>query len=149
MGGAVEVSRDRLQLLRRGPIIQIAIGHPKAEYQEAVALGLDLPKPQSIHALIDTGASVTIVNPEVAKTCRLRQTGMASIQAAGHKADYPEFAASIDFPGSGLKSLEIIRVVACPLASVEMSCLLGRDVLYHWELLYNGYSGRVVVKEVS
>ena|SRR5689334_1677164 len=136
------------ELQRIGPLIKVMIGHTKPELEEAKSLGFEFPQPRPFHGLIDTGAAVTIINPELAKTYKLVRTGRAPIKAAGHTAVYDEFAASISFPERNLKEFEILRIVACPLASAEMSCLIGRDILRHWELNYNGDSGEVTIRDL-
>ena len=136
-------------LLKHGPIIPIVIGWPLFETNENVPIALQPAEPRQIHALIDTGASLTIVNPALARTLKLQQTGEATIYAAGSSGTYPEFAASISFPGTSLPNMDIVRIVGCPLASQVMSCLIGRDVLKNWELTYNGLLGRFSIQRIS
>jgi hypothetical protein len=148
MGNAVVLRFDRSSLIDRGPIMQVVVGHPKIEFDEAVSIGLELRKPIVVRALIDTGAAITIINPELAQTFKLKFTGMGRINAAGHTADYPEYAAAISFPDSRLLPFDVLRIRACPLARAEMSCLIGRDILRFWELTYNGDSGVVAVRDL-
>ena len=111
-------------------------------------VGLEFPPARPVNGLIDTGAAVTIVNPELAKTYKLHYTGPARIRTAGHLDTYPEYAAAISFPDRDLQTFEVLRVVACPLASAEMSCLIGRDILRQWEMVYNGRSGEVSIRDL-
>lgn len=136
-------SRNPSLLLQEGPHIPILISATRFEIDEGRPLGLDFPE-WPIQALIDTGASVTIVNPEVAKTCKLRQTSRAKIVAVGGmEGEFPEHAAAISFPGSELPSIDVIRVVACPIIRRPFSCLIGRDILQRFRLVYDGRSGEV------
>jgi len=148
MGRKVVVSFSPSILQQSGPIIQVMIEHPKLEQEEAKAVGLEFPAVRAVSGLIDTGASFTILNPTLAQTYKLRYTGPALVRTAGHVDWYPEYAAAISFPNQDLQGFDILRVVACPLASAEMSCLVGRDILRHWELRYNGHSGQVSIEDL-
>jgi predicted aspartyl protease len=143
----VDLSWPPGHLQSDGPWILISIGNPQFELDEARALGLEFPEPRPFKALIDTGASVTIINPEVAQTWKLRQTGFAQIAAAGSSGRYPEHAAAIRFPGTDLKGFDPIRVIACPIVRQPVSCLIGRDILRSWLLTYNGQTGQVTVQD--
>jgi predicted aspartyl protease len=93
--------------------------------------------------LIDTGASVTIINPQIAATCKLRHTGRARIVAVGGEpGEYREYAAAISFPETAIPKIDAIRVVACPIIRQPyFSCLIGRDILQKWLLTYDGPNG--------
>ena len=134
------------RLLQQGPHIEILISATRLEVDEGRAIGLEYPD-MSVRALIDTGASLTIINPEIAASCKLRQTGRQKINAVGGEAgEYPEYAAAISFPGSELPSLDTTRVVACPIIRQPFfSCLIGRDILRKWLLKYDGRSGEVEI----
>ena len=117
-------------LLQRGPHIRILISATRLEVDEGRAIGLEFPE-LPVGALIDTGASLTIINPQIAATCKLRQTGRQKINAVGGEAgEYPEYASAIAFPGSELPSLDTTRVVACPIIRQPFfACLIGRDIM--------------------
>jgi len=146
-GAKYSRSYSRVDLRRTGPKITITIGHPKATRTLAQQKGVELPKPLTIEALIDTGASRTVINPQVAVTCGLRQTGQARISSAGHITERQEFAGAIHFPGQELSGFDPTSLVACPLPEQDVSCLLGRDVLERWNFTYDGRSGLVEVEE--
>lgn len=122
-------------LFQQGPHIEILISATRLEVDEGRAVGLEFPD-VAVRALIDTGASLTIINPQIAASCKLRQTGHQKINAVGGEAgEHPEFAAAISFPGSELPGLDTIRVVACPIIRQPFfSCLIGRDIMRKWLL---------------
>jgi predicted aspartyl protease len=140
-------SYSRTELRRTGPKITVTIGHPQATLALAEQSNLELKKPFTVTALIDTGASRTVISPVLAATCGLRQTGEARISSAGHIMARPEFAGAIHFPGQELKGFDPMSLVACPLPEQDVACLLGRDVLERWNLTYDGRSGFVEVEE--
>lgn len=97
-----------------------------------------------MRALIDTGASLTVINPKIAITCKLKQTGHQMINAVGGQAG--AYAAAISFPRTELPSLDSTRVVACPIIRQPFfSCLIGRDIMRKWLLTYDGRSGEVEI----
>jgi gag-polyprotein putative aspartyl protease len=140
-------SYSRTELRRSGPKITVTIGHPHSALLLAEQSHVELKKPYTVTALIDTGASRSVISPRLAITCGLRQTGQARISSAGHITDRPEFAGAIHFPNQSLKGFDPMSLVACPLPEQDVACLLGRDVLERWNLTYDGRSGLVEVEE--
>ena len=135
------------ELRENGPRTSISIGHSDLEYEESRSLGLELPPPLTVSGLIDTGASITVINPRVADSRRLRQTGFALVSAAGSQAQYPEYVASLKFPGTSLRGFELVRVVGCQLPRQPIACLIGRDILRKWLLTYDGQSATVTISD--
>lgn len=145
----VILSQTRADLRRDGLKLRILIGHPRADVEAAKKANVPLKPPQPIVGIIDTGSSVTVVNPQVVQTCGLRQTGSQRVAGVGVEATYrPEFAASIQFPEHPLATFDAFRVIACPLPPQEgVACLLGRDILERWRLLYDGRNGEVTLED--
>lgn len=139
---------DPFVLQTHGPRILIDISAPSADIQEGKALGLEFPEPFRITAVIDTGASLTVVNPEVVEGCKLRATGFAIVASIERKARYHQHAARIEFPGTKLKALDGIPVVACRISQQPYACLIGRDILRNWLLTYNG-GGNITILELG
>ncbi len=144
---ALELRFNAEELRANGTRIQVVIGPSTLEVQELGSTGLELPREISISGLIDSGASITVINPQVARTCGLRQTGFALVSAAGSSAEYPEYAASLAFPNSNLKRFDIVRVVACQLPHQPIACLIGRDVLRRWNFQYDGPNSRIRIED--
>ena len=133
--------------MQQGPHIAILVSATRWEVEEGRSVGLEFPE-LPVRALIDTGASLTIINPQIAATCKLKQTGHQKINAVGGEAgEYPEFAAAIRFPETELPGLDTARVVACPIIRQPFfSCLIGRDILQKWLFTYNGRTGAVEIQ---
>lgn len=134
-------------LLEQGPHIAVTVSATVWEVEEGRAVGLEYPT-LPVRALIDTGASLTVINPQIAATCKLKQTGHQKINAVGGEAgEFPEYACAISFPETELPSLDTARVVACPIIRQPFfSCLIGRDILRKWLFLYDGRSGEVEIR---
>jgi predicted aspartyl protease len=134
-------------LQKDGPRIFIQISAPSSDIKEGSPVGLEFPPPFGITAVIDTGASLTVVNPEVVEKCKLRATGFAIVASIEKKAQYRQHAAWIRFPNTKLKDLDGIPVVACKISQQPYSCLIGRDILRNWLLTYSG-DGTVSIEEL-
>jgi predicted aspartyl protease len=136
---------DKTTLLTQGPHIEVVISRAEPESRQTRT---DERRGLAIRALIDTGASVTIINPQIAETCKLVQTDWVNITTVGGvTGQFPGYAASLSFPGRDLPALEIVRVVACPIIEQRFfSCLIGRDILRRWRLVYDGLNGEVEVR---
>jgi hypothetical protein len=137
---------DSSTLLVQGPHIAILISRTTTGSRGGQATQSDHP-PLPLRALIDTGASLTLINPEIATTCNLKQTGYQEISALGGVAGrYPIYAAAVSFPGTDLPAFDAIPVVACAIIRQPFfSCIIGRDILRNWILTYDRRTGEVEI----
>ncbi len=93
-----------------------------------------------MNALIDTGASSTVITPRVADQLRLVHTGFQKVSSVQDEQQQPVYYGFIIFPwGSGKET----PIVSCPLKKFD--CLIGRDILLHWHFTYNGPDGSFVI----
>lgn len=144
----VILSQSRTDLRSNGPKIRISIGHPEREIEAAKRAGRQLKPPRVIMAMIDTGASVTVINNEVAITCGLRPTAPTQVSVVGTIIDANEFIAAVRFIDHDLRGFDPLRVVGSSLPRQEgIACLLGRDVLERWALYYDGRIGELWVED--
>jgi predicted aspartyl protease len=113
------------------------------------AIGLEYQKPLPIRALLDTGASVTVISKKFADYCKLFQTNEGSeITAIGATHRCGEHAGSISFPGTDLRSFDPIRIVSAVFAKERhYACLIGRDILRNWVIVFDGRSKRVTITD--
>lgn len=129
----------QLVLNGMGPFIQVTITHPRIIQEEFKRLGRRIPS-ISVNALIDTGASGTVVSPKVSDDLGLIHTGFQTVTSVQDEQQRPVYYAFILFPwGSGKE----IPIVSCPLRRFD--CLIGRDILMHWHVSYNGPDGSIVI----
>jgi hypothetical protein len=134
-------------LQKDGPRIPIEISAPQSYIKEESVLGFEFPPPFRITAVLDTAASLTVVNPEVIEKCKLRHTGFATVVSVEKKGRYRQHAAWIRFPGAPLRDFDDIPVVACRITQQPYACLIGRDILRNWLFTYDG-SGTVTIEEL-
>jgi len=93
-----------------------------------------------VNALIDTGASGTVITPRVADQLGLVHTGFQKVFSVQDEQQRPVYYGIIIFPwGIGKE----IPIVSCPLKNFD--CLIGRDILLYWHFTYNGPDGSIVI----
>jgi len=122
-----------------GPIVEVLISQPKIIQDRLLQEGKGI-SPVKAKALIDTGASITAIRPKIADQLQLRQTGFQKMYSVQDEQDQPVYFGNILFPWGGSRE---IPIVACPLKTLD--CLIGRDILQHWHLSYNGPDGSIVI----
>ena len=95
------------------------------------------------HALIDTGATRTVVRDDVVRQLGLNPVGSTVIATASsqHVRCY-EYVARIVFPNNVV--FESVMIGA-PLLGQSIDCLIGRDILSHGILIYVGYTNTFTV----
>jgi hypothetical protein len=113
------------------------------------ALGLEYPKPLRMRALLDTGASVTVISKTFANHCKLFQTNEGSeITAIGATHRCGEHADAISFPGTNLRRVDPTRIVSVDFPKERhYAILIGRDILRNWVINFDGHSRRVTITD--
>ena len=71
-----------LRISPQGPILRAAIMVSTSRHEMLVAAGQSAPVPHTIEALIDTGASISGVDPTVLSALGLTPTGTAEVVSA-------------------------------------------------------------------
>jgi hypothetical protein len=104
-----------------------------------------VPAPVPIRALVDTGASCSCVDPSVLTSLGLTPTGSARINTPSNGSepvDLPQYDVALIIPpatpGQSPLIFPIIPVVASQLRAQGIEALIGRDILSHCILVYNG-----------
>lgn len=126
-------------LNQMGAFIPVTITHPQSIQEKLKQQGKSIPS-VTVNALIDTGASGTVITPRVADKLGLIHTGYQKVSSVQDEQERPVYYGFIIFPwGMG----KAIPIVSCPLKN--MDCLIGRDILLHWHFTYNGPDGSIVI----
>jgi hypothetical protein len=80
----VELNWDPFNQTDPGPCIDVTVTNSIDVINAGLAIGLEYPEPRQMRALLDTGASVTVISRVFADYCRLFQTNEGSeITAVG------------------------------------------------------------------
>jgi Aspartyl protease len=136
-------SRDRLA--RLGPTIPVAISLPAATLALYQSAGLPVPPSVTGLAMIDTGASVCVIDEDALTGLGIARSGSMAISTASGSTIQPTFAASISFPGTSLPNVHFADFVGAPLRAHGVIALIGRSVLRYFIVMYNGPGGAVSV----
>jgi len=130
-----------IALMQRGPIVQVTIGVEQNIAQQLVSQGTPLPQPVPGVALIDTGATSTCIDDAIAKQLNLPVVDVVSIASASHaETNQSVYPALIEVVGIAIK-FNALRAIGVPLANQGIQVLIGRDLLQHCTLFYNGMIG--------
>jgi len=143
----VELSWNPLDPMDPGPCIDVVVTNSSDVIEAGRALGLEYPAPRQMRALLDTGASVTVISETFANYCKLFQTNQSvEITAIGATHRCGEHAGAISFPGTNLRPLDPVRIVSAIFAKQRhYACLIGRDILQNWVITFDGRSKRVTI----
>ncbi len=98
-------------------------------------------------ALIDTGASRTVITPEAVARVALRQVDEIEVSRPGGSDKRGVYVASVQFPRQKLSTIEAMEVICCELPDQPIQCLIGRDILARWKFIYDGPGTRWSIEE--
>ena len=123
-----------------GPILQVAVGVSAPIAKILTEQKQTIPKPVLVIALIDTGASKTVIQDGIAKQLSLTARGVAQINTPSCNSYQCEtYDISLSFVGFNV-SIPLISVIEAPLSGQNISCLIGRDILKSGVFIYQGFT---------
>jgi len=121
-----------------GPIVEVGITVGSVIEDIIKESGQIIPLPFQTLAMIDTGASKTVIQEDVVKQLNLNPTGVMKITTASHvDVECYKYIVKILFPNNVIFETS---VVAVPLSGQNIHCLIGRDILGFAVFIYNGYT---------
>jgi len=135
------LTADPQQLQARGAALQVEISIPSTLATVLQQTQAPLPTPHVGLALIDTGASITAVEEAVLRGLGLTATSVIEVEVPGGSAARSLYRCDISLPGTPIPTLPFNSVVGTGLARLGYSALIGRDVLQHFQFVYNGAEG--------
>lgn len=135
-------------LANAGPVIPIEIHIPAALAQQLSAANQPIPPPEAGLGLIDTGATLTCVHEPVLQKLGLHAVGVINSGTAAGTISQNTYAAQLRIPANGVVA-ELAPVVGVNLSGQlaaingqpQIIALLGRNLLSHGVLVYNGTFG--------
>ena len=123
-------------LKENGPTCQIVLKPSDPAIAELRLEKKDVPT-ITISALIDTGASTTAISQKVIKKLRLVARGTTKVYTSNKDSEIRnEYDVALEFDTDAY--IRILRVLDANLEDHSIDCLIGRDVLEHGTLIYNG-----------
>ncbi len=127
-------------LRSRGPILPIQIGLPQAS-----ANGEPAAVMEEVQALVDTGASATVVDMGTAERLGLVPTGSVDVAGVTGQSTQPIFGARIVMPEPGY-TFDPIEIIGAPLNqpgyAANFEVLIGRNLLCSMLMTYDGTRGQ-------
>ena len=142
---------DPTVLKKFGPRLEIEVRPPiirnRKDPRYPVYSNPASEKVSRMPALIDTGASRTVLTPEAIAKVGLQLVEYAILSGAGGEDKVGAHVASIHFPRYRLATIELIQVLCCELPHQPVQCLIGRDILSRWIYTHNGRTGEWSIDE--
>ncbi|HBR58318.1 MAG TPA: hypothetical protein DEA22_12770 [Blastocatellia bacterium] len=134
-----------ITLTQHGPVVQVIIGLSQTFSDQLLQQGNALPTPVSGNALIDTGASATCIDDEVAQRIGLPAIDVVSIASASHAVTQQNvYPVQMEIVGSPIR-VNVPRAIGANLQVQGIIALIGRDYLQHCTLHYNGIAGSITL----
>ena len=120
-----------------GPIVDLRIAVGAAVESALRKAGNPVPTPVVTRAMIDTGATGSVIRQGLAAQLGLNPVGVTHINtpSSTNVACY-EYLVRLLFPNNVLVEATVLEA---PLQGQHIQCLIGRDVLAHGVLVYIGY----------
>ena len=132
----------QIALTQRGPCVQIAVSIAQPVAEQLLQRGETLPNMVSGVGLIDTGASSTCVDIDMVTSLGIQPTDFVMVASASHE-ETKQGVYPITFQIVGLPiGINALRSIGAPLKAQGIQLLIGRDVLQHCTLFYNGIVGQ-------
>ncbi len=132
-------------LLEKGPCIQVTISVATSIAEQLLQQGIAVPPPMPGLALIDTGASTSCIDAEIAQQLKLPVIDVVHMASASHTS-IPQniYPAVIEVVGTNIK-INVPRAIGASLAPHGLSALVGRDFLKQCTFFYNGVIGEITL----
>jgi len=131
---------DSRSLLKSGILLEVEINPPAQFVKELKGQKVE---PQTGLGLVDTGASITCVDRTLLELLEIPSVGISEVFTPSGKAQQNIYPIEISFPQINLPKIAFSQVLGSELKDQGIIALIGRDVLRHFLLVYNGPGGFV------
>ena len=135
--GQVPLPANPGLLIGTGPLVPVQIEVPEALAKLLADAGKAAPPPATGMALIDTGATASVVDVSLVDSLGVNPVGTVKVGTAGGPVTQPVFPIRIQLQGPAF-TFDFSRVTGAPLKEMGIVALLGRDVLAKMLLVYDG-----------
>jgi len=123
-------------LQRTGPVVNLDVGIGATAEALRKTANVALPAPIPVEAMIDTGASVSVIQSGLPLQLGLTPIGVATISTASSaKFRCPQYAMRLLFANQVVFEATL---VAAPLQGHRVQLLIGRDLLTQGVFVYMG-----------
>jgi len=126
-------------LYKSGPIIEVLISPSRLLVQMLKDKNQPIPQNVKVLSMIDTGATSTVVRSDIIEKIGISPIGVVKINTPSSVGvECYQYQAAVVFPNN--LAIETSDLIAAPLQGQHIQCLIGRDILRHGVLIYNGYA---------
>jgi predicted aspartyl protease len=126
-------------LQEMGPVVEIKLAVGLKLEDILRQKGQNLPEPVQVRAMIDTGATVSVVREDIIKQLNLNPVGTELISTpSSSNVQCYKYLMRILFPNKVI--INDIMVISTSLKGQDIQCLIGRDILKLGVLIYIGYT---------
>ena len=127
-----------------GLLLEVEVAPPQALASVLTSQGKPLPQFVTGSALVDTGASCCCVEETLLQQLELQPVNQVNVSSPNGNRLQNVYFVRLAFPGSPIPPLEI-PVVGVQLNQGRTISLIGRDLLRHCVLIYNGPMGSYTI----
>lgn len=124
-----------------GPVFDLGVAVSRSWRQVAVH-GVAVPPPITVRALIDTGSDLSVVHPRILQQFSTGATGSIRIRRPGTGTGFRvAWLSDVEFLIGGISPHTHwipTSVVGVAPSTPTVLAMIGRDVLEHCTLFYNG-----------
>jgi len=131
-------------LAAHGLLLSVEISLPQALANLLTAQDKSLPPVGTGAALVDTGASCCCVEEALLQQMQLKPVSQVHVSSPNGNRLQNVYFTRLAFPGAPIPPLEI-PVVGVQMNQGKTVCLIGRDLLRHCVLIYNGPMGSYTI----
>lgn len=128
------VSVENLKI--HGPLINIALSPSSFAANRLRSMGKDVLS-NEVSAMLDTGASRSVMSASLPFIKQIENTGVVNLKTPATGAMLSCYNYSVTITFSSDIQIET-DIVAVPYLNDSVECLIGRDILKHAILIYNG-----------
>lgn len=124
-------------LQSNGPVVQVLLTLSSHALEAMKRRELPVPEPVKLAALVDTGSTITCVSTSVIEPLGAQPVRTVRINTPStHNMECNVYALQLLFPETRVKVP--VQAVAAPLQGQNIQVLIGRDILQHGVLVYQG-----------
>jgi predicted aspartyl protease len=127
-----------------GLLLEVEVAPPQALASLLTSQGKPLPQLVTGSALVDTGASCCCVEESLLQKLQLQPVNEVEVSSPNGNKKQNVYFVRLSFPGSPIPALEL-PVVGVQLNQGHTISLIGRDLLRHCVLIYNGPMGSYTI----
>ena len=127
-----------------GLLLAVEVSPPQALANLLTSQGQALPPVATGNALVDTGASCCCVEESLLQRMKLQPVSQINVSSPNGNRLQNVYFARLTFPGSPIPPLEL-QVVGVQMNQGQTISLIGRDLLRHFLLVYNGPMGSYTI----